>query len=233
MRLASALPDTRGGFSEHLRIHRDLLQSAASAFHARLSNPRRSRAASTTLCLTPSPDYRGNIIYAFPHFDGVSLKLSTGLKIHPGLWSTKRQRARTGSAIETELNHRLDFIAQTLKLIYLQLLNAGEQPTPEAIKQRYRPAAESAPPKDIQISPLDGYDAFLDAKQGRLQPGSLQVHRTARKHLKEFGEKGKLTIGYDQMDRAFLDKFINYLLHVVNLNNTTAKKVITTIGTYL
>lgn len=159
-------------------------------------------------------------------------KIATGLLVHPTHWDFKRQRAKRGTVLQTIINDRLDEIDLAIATIYEELRRARIPITPEAIRERYVAKQIDGPRLDA-VSFLDHYEQFLKDAEGRLQYATIQVHCTARNHLRIFAEKGKLTLSYDVLDAAFFRNFVAYLVGEIKLNNTTAWKVVRTIRVFL
>jgi len=159
-------------------------------------------------------------------------KIATGLLIHPKHWDFDRQRVKRGSILQTVINDRLDEIDVAIAVIYEELRRARIEITPEAIRERYlvKHGMVKAPE---EVSFLERYEQFIKSAEGRLQRGTIQVHGTARNHLRTFAEKRGVTLSYEIVDAAFLRNFVVYLVGEIKLNNTSAWKVVRTIRVFL
>jgi len=157
------------------------------------------------------------LIYAYLHFGGKQVKLSTGLKIHPKQWSPAKQRVRRGALLEMPINERLDRIGVTLSKIFLDLRNEWILPTPDLIKNRFYTLAQPTTRKERNV--LTCFDDYIDSLTGKMQPGTITNYKTTRKHLASFASTYPSKLTFDSMDRTFFAAFTRYLLTTADLGN--------------
>lgn len=167
------------------------------------------------------------------HFGPHRLMLGTGVSIPPKQWSATRGRAKRGYASEAATNAALESIERKIVDEYYRLVASGEPVTPELMKGALRKKKEEVAKARVKV--LDAYKQFIADAEGRLQPASIAVHKTAMGHLKGFAKaySGSFRLSWESFTSLFFEKFGQYLSKVVELNNTSMWKVLSTVRTFI
>lgn len=178
----------------------------------------------------PSSD-RETAINAFVNFDARrKLKLATGESILPKNWNQSKRRVKHSATNAAMINANLAKIEADVLRIAGALRAKGELVTPE----RFRTAwdAERAPSTpSIAFDAL--YGLYIESVGDRRQRSTVQIHETARNHLREFAKAYGVRLDLERFDALLFDKLLHYLNNVVRQSNATAWKVIRTIRVFL
>lgn len=172
---------------------------------------------------------RATLIYLFFFFDCQRLKLSTGLSIAPAHWSFTRQRVKRGVMFEGAINDQLDWLAETVMRIYADLRRGGSIPTPQLIREQLHLIEYGGDADTI----FARFDDFIERSRSSVQPGTIRNYKTAKTHLSKFAEAYGIDLSFEKMDVMFFEKFVGYLLNVMQLNNNGAWNVIKNLKVFL
>lgn len=168
------------------------------------------------------------------------LRYSTGLKINPKFWNSKKQRAKETSKFPEypEFNTRLSNLASDIATIHSNLINNEIQPTPELLKkklnQKYKKLTE--PTKEVRHTDklLSYIEYFINDSEQRQNERTVKKYRTTRNRIKEFLEKkGKTDIKFKDIDLEFYNHFKDYLTNEFDYSQNTVGKHIKTFKTFL
>jgi integrase len=179
-----------------------------------------------------APDTETAIVM-YVRFHDRLVKVPAGLSIARKHWNEEKQRAKRGYLHEAAVNFRLDQLAATITAEFVKLQGEGGRVDVETFRKRCRellaPSPATMPARDF----LQCLEDFIEGSKDRLRPASVKTYNTVKGHLTGFAEAYGLTITFERIDRLFLDRFIAYLLKVKQINNNSAQKVVTILGTFL
>ncbi|MEP7220319.1 MAG: site-specific integrase [Bacteroidota bacterium] len=185
-----------------------------------------------TFCLRDAKADRLVPIHCYVHFNYYQVKIATGQHVHPKLWNQDRRRVRKGAAEEALVNAALGAMESEIHRIFLTMKTNGETPTPALFKARY--AALKEPRESGRgRSFFDRYEEFIAETEEKWQHATLQIHQTAKTHLKNFEKDQVAPIMFDRIDTHFFERFSTYLVKKVGQNNETVWKIIRTVRVFL
>lgn len=170
-------------------------------------------------------------VIAYVRFNCHRLRFATGISIAKKNWNADKQRAKRGYLHETPINSRLESLAATITAEFVRLQHESGRVDPEIFTQRCKELLSTTKPVTRDL--LQCFDDFIAGAKDRLRPASIKTYNTVRGHVKGFNDSYGLTVTFERIDRLFLERFIGYLLKVVQLNNSSAQKVVTILGTFL
>lgn len=194
---------------------------------------------------------------------GKRKRFSTEMLIYPWNWNPKSQRAcyKSESELKKEgvdkkvhpillasevddLNGFLEGIKSKLKTIERRFQLEGTPTSSELIVETYKgslsPSHFKEDPKSIVY---DFIDLYIKDNEKTRAKGSLVVYKSLRKHLKNFEDKTKVKVRFENIDYRFMQSFQNFLVgweektlktgKIKFLNNITIAKQISTLKTFL
>lgn len=192
-----------------------------------------------TFCLRNAHAKKPTPINAYVHWDNQQIKLSTGLQIDPKLWNQTKRRAKRGAAVEATLNGALGKIEADVASVFDTLRVEKKQATPDTVREQYARQTGKLEARPKAPAVLDAYTEFIEwagkRSQRPLRPASLAVHRTAKGHLAGFAKayKGSFRLTWESLNGLFWEKFAHYLTKVIELNDTSLWKVVSTVRTFI
>lgn len=194
---------------------------------------------------------------------GKRKRFPTDQFIYPWNWDVKTQRGFYRSEkdlkkeglfkkefpilLESEINDLNDSLSEIktkLNTIEKRFVLSGQPCSSEMIVEAY---IESKNPIHIKEDPknlvYDFIDLYIKDNEKTRVKGSLVVYKSLRKHLKNFEEKTKIKVKFENIDYRFMQSFQNFLVgweekntktgKVKFLNNITIAKQISTLKTFL
>ncbi|MDG1277143.1 MAG: site-specific integrase [Algoriphagus sp.] len=196
------------------------------------------------------------------HLGGQRKLISTGIRLIPDLWSAEKQEIvdmtakqktqlekKFGSAIPTKSNllqHQDELIEIRNKVRQIEeAFRAKNQPYDlemlmSKIKESKQPRIKKSEPTELVY---DFIDQYIEENGLTRVKGSLVVYKSLKKHLKNFQEKSRTNLRFENMDYSFMLKFQNFLVEwkevhpttgsVKSLNNISIAKQISTLKTFL
>ena len=153
--------------------------------------------------------------------------LNTGQKIQPSQWDKRTQRANPKKVKDNVAKGSLNSLNQ--------LLNSYENKTFEII--RYIKSKDlNASFDDIvevlnnyfkkkELTLFDAYDEFLSSKRQMVSQDAIQKYERTKSLLKEFVDKTKFKLTFDNITQSFFDKFYSFLLDGGMINNSAYKTI--------
>lgn len=174
------------------------------------------------------------LIFLLFSFDNYRLKYSTGERIYPKYWNPKKQRVKETVQFteHPEFNARLNYIETTIRNVYRKIVNDGDSPKPDMLKQELNSILR--PNKERINNNFWGFvDDFIDSSRSIKKSSTVQVYEATAKVLKDYCSKKKLILDFDVITLDFYNSFIAYLSKDRNLANNTIGKYIKTLITFL
>lgn len=118
--------------------------------------------------------------------------------------------------------------------IFATLAAMGIKPTPDILRERY--AEVSGRQKVAKNTPVDlfeAFDSFVDDSKTLLQPGTIAIYKTLKKHLEGFAKAYGVRITWESVNLLFFQKFTEYLIRIEGHNNQTLDKDIQRLRAFL
>lgn len=156
-------------------------------------------------------------------------KVSTGKKLHPDDWNSKKQVVRASHPQANSLNELLKKIRADYENICLDAEVHGRQVTKEYLQLNSRFTDNTEP------SPLffEVYDAFVNSKRTHCAKASIEKYGVIKGHLESFATKCKYQLSFQTIDFNFYERFNEYLLFEKGMFNSTAAKTLKFVKTFL
>ncbi len=193
---------------------------------------------------------------------GQKRKISTGIALLPELWSEEKKEivtmtSKNRALLETKFGDvvppkailmkyqaELNDLKFEIQRIEESLRFSGVPYDSNEIVSIYK---ESKIPKLKKSEPTelvyDFIDQYIEENSLTRVKGSMVVYKSLKKHLKNFQEKSKASIRFENMDYTFMMRFQNFLIDwkevhpttgtVNTLNNITIAKQLSTLKTFL
>ncbi|MEO5929515.1 MAG: site-specific integrase [Candidatus Kapaibacterium sp.] len=110
----------------------------------------------------------------------------------------------------------------------------GEIPSPDLLRARYAALrGTTVKRKDVIIAFFDRYEQFLKEIEPKVQHATMQIHHTAKNHLKNYEKTQAAPMTFARIDSRFFEQFAAYLVKKAKQNNETVWKIIRTIKVFL
>lgn len=164
------------------------------------------------------------IIYSFS-FDGYRIKTYSGERIDLKLWDDEKRV--TGGKNRMGINQRLAAFQSKIEKIYRDGKVLDENVTPNYIKNKLTRIKHE--PKSINTH----FEDFIKAKKTTLVPNSIKAYTTTSNHLKNFLNKKRVKITFNEIDDKFYASFVNYMIEDIGLTNNTINKLTRNLKTFL
>jgi site-specific recombinase XerD len=198
----------------------------------------------------------------FIHLHSQKVKISTGIRLIPELWSkekqeivdlTRKQKAdlekKFGKALPqtVTLNIYQDEINR-LKTRVRQIENNFRSSEVvydlEMLVSKFKESKKDITKKNEPTTLVyDFIDQYITENAPSRVKGSMVVYKSLKKHLKNFQDYRRRLIRFQEMDYQFFQDFQNYLIqwekvnpdtgHITFLNNISIGKQISTLKTFL
>jgi integrase len=165
------------------------------------------------------------IIYSFS-FDGYRIKTFSGERIDSTLWDNVKQRV-TGGKNRIGINQRLEALQSKIEKVYRDGKVLDENVTPNYIRAKLTTIKHE--PKSINVY----FEEFIKVKKSTLVPNSLKAYTTTSNHLKEYFNKKRVKISFNEIDEKFYNSFVNYMIEDVGLTNNTVNKLTKNLKSFL
>lgn len=177
---------------------------------------------------------------------GARFQTSTGLKIQPEKWDTKRQRARQGASnadgvTYSFINATLARFADRMATYEGECLLSGHRPTKQDIarvfaevatlratsKARHKEEAAAADMQDVQKC----FSLFMreEAEARQFTDNTRQIYDSLRHTLRDYSKSLK----FADLDTRGLNAFLAYLANVRKLKTTSANTRLDRLKTFL
>lgn len=162
----------------------------------------------------------GKIYIAYTHKTKKSLRISTGIKIDKKYWDEKKKWVKKSSPHQNYVTEALNLKIQEIVMVQRQIESEGNEPYPDAVRQRLFEEKEKNPSTETENNPTL-LAQFLDEEIETKAPveNTVKRYRTSIKDLKEFG------IGEVQLTADVLEKYHNYCVKKYSSDNTIEKRV--------
>jgi len=166
------------------------------------------------------------LVYLFLRFNSYKLKYSTGQKIHPKFWNEEKQRAKETKNFPgyEGFNSLLKNMGEIAEAHYRTLLNNGEEPTPEKIREYLN---EKFYKNAITTS---GKITFFDFIEKLIQTSNkskatIKQYKLTYSNLYEYATCSSQKIDFDSIDVSFYDDFMRFLLNKNYSTNTLGARI--------
>lgn len=152
-------------------------------------------------------------------FDGKRLQLNTGERIDFSDWDFNAQRVLMSARGSKELNRYLQSLADEVTGIYLDARTMGLNPGTDYLRNqmKYNRRKEN-------ISFFDVFMLFIDENHHRWSIHTFRKIRTTYHHLRKFAETEQIEIGFNRIDKTFMEEYIRFFRIKYNHSNSTISK---------
>jgi len=166
-----------------------------------------------------------NIPILFSASFGRRYKSTTGIIINSDQWNGKDAvKSHPKSEI---FNKQLRDLRAELELLYDDAIKLNIPLTVEYFKQGLKRNQKSS------NGLFDSFDEFIEQGRKKWQPGTVTKFLTIKAHLKEFGEKKRVRVEFDELDANFFEKLIDFYFDSKGFINTYVRKNIQFIQHFL
>ncbi len=153
-------------------------------------------------------------------FQGKTIKINTSQRIEPKHWDVAKQQSKRGYNLAPELNDFLAKFKEKIKIKVMEILASEKEFTFEEVKSIL---TEKNQKKSNDV--FTNFDLYLKAKSNIYSQGTKTKYKTFKKHLSEFEKYENYKITFESLNLDFYDRFTNYALNKLSLNNNTIKKL--------
>lgn len=160
-----------------------------------------------------------------------TFQVSTGEKIHYDFWDEKKQQVKRSYRGYTSLNQAIQAKETEVKEIANQAKAIGIDPTIEYVREKVQ--ALKPIQSDKKYDFLSLYEAFITSNATSISKATAIQHRTTISHLKAFSGAKKFNLSFQGMNQMFYEKFITYMVDVLNFNPNTVGKYIKNLKAFL
>ena len=155
------------------------------------------------------------------NYNNEVLKYSTKLSIEPRKWDSKICRVKSQANYSIEYNRELNFIADEIMKIYINLKNSNEIISKKILKERLDIALERTEEEDF----FDYTKIYLEQRcelKYTTKRDYLQTYNT----LKEFEINTGYIVTFESINLDFYNRFKHYILNTLNHSiNTFGKRI--------
>ncbi len=138
-------------------------------------------------------------------FDGKRIWIQTGEKIDASRWDEKNHRVKPNVIGSVEINSILASKCEQINKIYREAILMGKNPSVSYLRnvlQGNGPASKK--------SLIQHYEDFIEGYKIKASEGTVKKLKTNKKHLIDFVKKSKLSLDFDAIDLAFLNRYVEY-----------------------
>lgn len=164
------------------------------------------------------------------------VKISTCENIMPKYWQGRplyRARQTREFSEHGEFNARLDFLDSSIKTAYRRLINNGNaNPTPVQIRHEYD--KEIGKPKTREFLSFVGFvENYIKEIKALRADNTIKKYNGTLKHLKDYSESRKVTLGIEDINMRFYSDFHKYLVVEKKCSDNTFGKYVATIKGFI
>ncbi|MBW8326326.1 MAG: site-specific integrase [Prolixibacteraceae bacterium] len=168
-------------------------------------------------------------IYLIFNFNGNRLRYYTGKRIEPKYWDSIKQKAKPSYSSVISLNQFLKTTANFLEDQYNELDILKKRITIEILKEKLDNRFNTANGNNL----FESFEEFLINSVNVKANSTIKRHRTTLSRLKEYCEKKKCRLSFDDIDLNFDERFKNFLIDDLKLTNNTVAKHYKTLKAFL
>lgn len=175
-------------------------------------------------------------IYLFLRTGSHTIKLKTGLKIHPSYWNTQPDkngnhvpRRYTGSP---EFNGWLDSLKKDAQRVYNQLTIAGGPVSVQELREAVLALIEKREPEEAGGF-LEHFRAYIAAKATTMAPGTVVNSEVVLRRLEAFSEACRYKLTFDSVTPELSDKLKAYLIKEKKHTDNTVWKTFSTLKAFM
>ncbi len=135
---------------------------------------------------------------------GFYCKSTTGITIDKKLWDPEKKRVIPSHTHASSINRQLSDLKRELEVLCYKAWEKDIRITSDYITSNLKKNQRS------ESGFFDRFDEFIEQGKKKWQPGTVKKFTTMKNHLKEFGEKKQVSVGFDQLNDKFFDKFMDF-----------------------
>lgn len=158
-----------------------------------------------------------------------AIYINTKQKIDPKHWSNERQEAKRSFTYSSELNNYLDKFKARVNLYMRDVMVNNSNLSFDEVREGLNDIFNLKQENDF----FQNLELYIKAKSPIYSKGALQKYNTLKKHLLNFEKLYSYKITFKRLDLNFFDKFQEYCLNDLKLNNNTLKKYISFLTTFI
>lgn len=169
-------------------------------------------------------------------FHGMRLVFSIGESIDPKQWNNLKQRIKGNKETTKDGKHLINDLLTNLETVLTNAYNNEIKngiPTPTILKKHLEKFLnkQKDAEKQVKKSIWDLIDKFIsgevrDKKEKKKSEGTLKTYKVVKGHLEGFNKKTKYNLSFENINREFLDRYLDYLEKDAKLSpNTIAKNL--------
>jgi len=166
------------------------------------------------------------LIYLYFSYNKRRLKYSTGEKILVKFWNSENKRAKQTKKFPEypEFNARLDNIEKEVKNAYRKILNDGEEPTNNKIKNELDKALRFSDTKEVKdlFSFIENY---IKENESVKSGATIKTYKALQRNLKSYASEKNRRIDFEDIDLNFYDSFLGFLIGKGYSQNTIGKNI--------
>lgn len=149
------------------------------------------------------------------YHEGISVELSTGIKVKPENWNGSRV---TGDTSAKRINKVLAELETALFNVHIDHRNKSKAEH-EAIVRSIIKGEEPVQKKTVETWMRD----FV--KQSKKKAGTAQVYNATVDHLEGYAKHKKISLAWESFDLDFYESFVDYLYGKDHNDNTVGKYI--------
>lgn len=138
-------------------------------------------------------------------FDGQRIWIQTRERIDRNKWDDKNHKVKPSVIGSVEINGILAKKCEEISKIYRDALLMGKIPS----KSYLRNMLQGNEPHSNK-SLMQHYDDFIEGYRIKASEGTVKKLQTNKKHLINFAKKNRLSLDFDGVDLAFLNRYVEY-----------------------
>lgn len=166
------------------------------------------------------------LIYLYFSYNRKRLKYSTGEKILVKFWNGEDKRVKKTKKFpeHPEFNSRLDNIESEVKNVYRKLLNDGEEPTNNKIRDELDKVlkfSDSVECKDL----FSFIESYIKENEAIKSKGTIKTYKATQNFLKTYAKEKNKRIDFEDIDLSFYDSFLSFLIGKGYSQNTIGKNI--------
>jgi len=167
-------------------------------------------------------------------FQSQRIVLSTGEKIYPVEWDSKKQRAINSKKYphNTDLNMWLDKMDNEIKAVFREINYEKKQLAKEQILRRINQRLFNKTSNKIP-SLLEFIDSFIKESSKIKSSSTVKTYVTTYRHLKSYVSHHSIELDYSDINLNFYNSFLTYLTHDLTLSKNTVGKHIQVFKTFM
>lgn len=161
---------------------------------------------------------------------GLKFRHSTKVKVQERFWDFKAQRIKKNVSGEVEINSYLKQLVETINQIEREALLESKVLTLKRVKQEFE---ERLNKKADRRTFLDYFKEYVDSSKGYKAILTVKRYNSVLNSLKAFSDFFAIELNFENIDKAFYDGYVEYLMNDRGLLNNTVGSNIKTLKSFM